>query len=160
MTSKEIRKLLDSRICLSCKKPIDGISLDGFCSDTCVANWDYDEREPRHVREDLEGEMTTTAWLARAIAKAKKGFRYYNWSKVVSIMVDGEPTDVMFYCLGCKASHWFYVGILSDGRLVERWVGESCKPMGLGLDHCDEYNIEEGHRILAIGEYPSYLGHW
>ena len=36
---KEIDRLRELRICLTCRKHINGISIDGFCSDYCAARW-------------------------------------------------------------------------------------------------------------------------
>jgi hypothetical protein len=108
----------------------------------------------------LEGEMTPRAWLKREAARAKKYFRFYYQSVARKVEVDGQEIMVEFHCLGCNASHWFYVGILPDGRLVERWFGEESERRW--VENGKEYYepvCGEGYEVLAVGEYPGYLGH-
>jgi len=109
----------------------------------------------------LEGEMTPRTWLKRAAAKAKKHFCFYYESVARKVEVDGQEIMVEFHCLGCNASHWFYVGILPDDRLVTRWFGEEGE-IKIMVDGEEFYEptYGEGYKILKQVEYPSYLGHW
>ena len=40
LSDRELERLYEARICPVCRKPIEGISIDGICSDRCVARWD------------------------------------------------------------------------------------------------------------------------
>lgn len=40
LSDRELKQLYEARICPVCRKPIEGISIDGICSDRCVARWD------------------------------------------------------------------------------------------------------------------------
>ncbi len=62
--------------------------------------------------------------------------------------------DVEFHKVGHNASHEFWLGILADGRIAVRTVGEGAP------DANGDPTVEIGVSVRGWGEIPSYYGHW
>jgi hypothetical protein len=89
----------------------------------------------------------TRSWFDRLIANAVENF---DGRSTLVEMNEGE--DVEFHKVGRNATHEFWVGILTDGRIVLRTVGE-----GEWVD--GEPTVETGVWTMEPGEVPTYLGH-
>jgi prolyl-tRNA synthetase len=96
-------------------------------------------------------------WFERVINSAKKEYKgYYTYysSTTKEVEVDGVKVEVELHTVGHNASHEFSIGILEDGRIVYKSVGEC----GEGQEGETLYN--ENIDVLKLGETPSYIGHW